>query len=123
MLRTNIKIAFRSLLSHKFFSLLNIIGLALGMSACLTVILILMDQMNYDRFHPNSDRVFRIICQQEDGMKLATTPYPLGDALFREFSAVESGVRLVRSIQGTDATTASNLTLPVTGFFYGAGFF
>lgn len=123
MLRTNIKIAFRSLLSHKFFSLLNIIGLALGMSACLTVILILMDQMNYDRFHPNSDRVFRIICQQEDGMKLATTPYPLGDALFREFSAVESGVRLVRSIQGTDATTASNLTLPVTGFFTEPAFF
>jgi len=123
MLINHLKIAFRNLIAHKFFSLLNIVGLALGMSACLTVILIIRNQLSYDHFHPNPDQVFRINCQQEDGMKLATTPYPLGDALVRDFSVVESGVRLVRSIQGIDATTASNLTLPVSGFFTEPSFF
>jgi len=123
MLINNLKIAFRNLVSHKFFSLLNIVGLALGMSACLTVILIIRDQLSYDHFHTDTDQVFRLICQQEDGMKLATTPYPLGDALLRDFSVVESEVRLVRSIQGIDATTATNLTLPVSGFFTESSFF
>ena len=123
MLTNNLKIAFRNLVTHKFFSLLNIVGLALGMSACLTVILIIRDQLSYDHFHANPAQVFRIICQQDDGMKLASTPYPLGDALVRDFSVVESSVRLVRSIQGADATTASNLTLPVNGFFTEPSFF
>lgn len=123
MLINHIKIAFWNLRTHKFFSLLNVVGLALGMSACLTVILIIQDQLSYDHFHPEPERVFRIYCQQEEGTKLATTPYPIGDALLRDFSVVESGVRLVRSIQGTDATTASNLTLPVSGFFTEPSFF
>ncbi|MFM9950097.1 MAG: ABC transporter permease [Saprospiraceae bacterium] len=123
MLINHLKIAFRNLVTHKFFSLLNIVGLALGMSTCMTVILIIRDQMSYDHFHANPSQVFRIICQQDDGMKLATTPYPIGDALVRDFSVVESSVRLVRSIQGIDATTASNLTLPVSGFYTEPSFF
>ena len=76
MLKNNIKIAFRNLAKHPFFTALNIVGLALGMAACLTVILIIRDQLGYDRFHPDTARVFRIGCQQNDGMKLASVPFP-----------------------------------------------
>ena len=46
MLHNYIIIALRNLLKHRFFSLLNIAGLALGMSSCLTVILIIRDQLS-----------------------------------------------------------------------------
>lgn len=122
MLRNNIKIAFRNLTTHKFFSVLNIVGLALGMSACLTVILIIRDQLSYDHFHTDVERIYRINCQQEDGTKLATVPYPLGDRLLEDFSVAESSVRLVRSFQGTDATIGE-LTLPLSGFYTEPSFF
>ena len=76
MLSNNLKIAFRNLAKHRFFSALNIFGLALGMGACLTLILILRDQLSYDRFHPDAARIFRIDCQQNDGMRLATYTVP-----------------------------------------------
>ncbi len=123
MLKNDIKIAFRNLRAHKFFSLLNIAGLALGMSACLTVILIIRDQLSYDLFHPDSERVFRINCRQADGMKLASVPAPLAATLVQDFSIAESGVALVRSIQNVDAATSGNLTLPLSGFYTGPDFF
>lgn len=128
MLQNDIKIAFRNLRAHKFFSLLNIAGLALGMSACLTVILIIRDQLGFDRFHPNPERTYRVLCQaytaDEGGRgKFATTPYPLGETLVNDFAVAEKTVRLMRGLYGNDATTASNLTLPISGFFTEPSFF
>ncbi|TAE50112.1 MAG: FtsX-like permease family protein [Bacteroidetes bacterium] len=123
MLYNYLKIAFRNLYKRKFVSLLNIAGLALGMSACLTMILIIRDQLGYDTFHPNAAQTYRIVCRQPDGMGVATVPYPLGDALQQEFPAIAAKTRLVRSIWGTDATTAANVTLPVDGFFAESSFF
>ena len=123
MLFNYIKIALRGLAKNKFFSLLNIVGLALGMSACLTVILIIRDQLTYDRFHTNREQIFRITSQQVDGTKLAGVPYPLGEVLAKDFSIAQSSVRLIRGLYGTDATTSSNLTLPLSGYFTEPSFF
>ncbi|MBP6828106.1 MAG: ABC transporter permease, partial [Saprospiraceae bacterium] len=128
MLQNDIKIALRNLRTHKFFTLLNVLGLALGMSACLTVILIIRDQLGYDGFHPHADRTYRLLCQQytadEGGRgKFATTPYPLGETLVNDFAVAEKTVRVVRGLFGNDATTTSNLTLPITGYFTEPAFF
>ncbi len=123
MLKNYILLAFRNLAKHRFFSLLNILGLALGMSACLTVILIIRDQLSFDHFHPNAARVFRVNCQQPDGFKMATVPFPLAETLSKDFSVAEESVSLVRSIYNVDATTAENQTLQVGGFFTETSFF
>ena len=123
MLYHHIKISLRNIIKHRFFSLLNIVGLALGMACCLTVILIIRDQLSYDRFQPNVESVYRISCQQTDGRKLASVPYPLGETLLNDFSFCESSVRLVRSIQEVDALTANNLSLPLSGFYTEPSFF
>ena len=123
MLINYLKIAFRNLLKHRFFSLLNITGLALGMASCLTAILILKDQLGYDNFQPDRDRVYRIICQNKDGMKLASVAYPLGDAIDNNFSQAQNTVRLVRSIYAADATTEDKKTLQVNGYFTEPSFF
>ncbi|HRI60611.1 MAG TPA: ABC transporter permease [Saprospiraceae bacterium] len=128
MIQNDIKIAFRNLWAHKFFTLLNVAGLALGMSACLTVILIIRDQLSFDHFHPHPERTFRILSQaytaDEGGRgKFATTPFPLGETLDNDFSVVEKSVRVVRGLYDYDATTASNLTLPISGYFTEPSFF
>ncbi len=128
MLNNNIKIAFRNLRTHKFFTLLNVMGLALGMSGCLTLIVIIRDQLSYDHFHPNGDRTYRLISQQigingDERVSCATTPFPLGDKLLQDFSAAEKMTRIVRGIDNTDAKTAGGLTLPLTGYFAEPSFF
>jgi putative ABC transport system permease protein len=128
MFYNDIKIALRSLRSHKFYTLLNVAGLALGMSACLTVILIIRDQLSYEKFHPATERTYRVLSQAyttDPGgrVKFATTPYPLGETLAGDFAGIESHVRLVRGIDGQDATTAGGLKLPLNGYFTEPSFF
>jgi putative ABC transport system permease protein len=123
MLQNYLKLALRNLAKNKFFSLINILGLALGMSSCLTVILIIRDQFSYDKFHPAQERLFRVNCEQEDGMRLACLPYPTGETLTKEYNVAEASVRLIRGIFDNDATTASNVTLPVSGFYTEPSFF
>lgn len=60
MLRSHLKIAYRNLLHFKFLSILNIIGLAVGMSTSLLLILFVKFEISYDRFHEDRDRIFRI---------------------------------------------------------------
>jgi len=61
MLKNYLKIAFRQLWKHKLFSALNIFGLAVSMSICLLLFLILSDQYGYDAFHEKGDRIYRVI--------------------------------------------------------------
>ncbi len=128
MFNNDIKIAIRNLRANKFFTALNVVGLALGMSACLSVILIIRDQLSYEKFHPATERTYRVLSQahtlDEGGRgKFATTPYPLGETLQRDFSGVENAVRLVRGLNNQDATTSTNLTLQLDGYFTEPSFF
>ena len=72
MLRKQIKVAFRSLLHFKFFSILNIIGLAIGMSTSVLLVLFVRFELSFDRFHPDVDQMFRITTRAEsrDGQLL-----------------------------------------------------
>jgi putative ABC transport system permease protein len=63
MLHNDLKIAFRSLLKYKFYTLLNALGLALGRSTCLTGILIIRDQLGYGKCHPTTERICHVQSQ------------------------------------------------------------
>lgn len=54
------KIAWRNAVRHKQFSILNIAGLTMGMTACLLLSLFIYDEMNYDTFHDKADRIYRV---------------------------------------------------------------
>jgi putative ABC transport system permease protein len=60
MLRNYLKIAFRNLLKHKGFTFINIAGLSLGLTSFLVIALYVTDELGYDRFHKNSDRIYRV---------------------------------------------------------------
>jgi len=61
MLKNYIKIAFRNMKRHKGFSFINIFGLAIGLSCSILVFIYVFDELIYDRFHQDADRIYRII--------------------------------------------------------------
>lgn len=60
MLRNYLKIALRNLLKNKIFSFINILGLAIGMAACLLILQYVTSELSYDEFHTNKDNIYRL---------------------------------------------------------------
>lgn len=65
MINNYLKVAFRNILRHKVYSLINIFGLAIGMALCLLILVYVQDELSYDGFHEKADRICRI-AQTED---------------------------------------------------------
>jgi putative ABC transport system permease protein len=92
-----VKIALRKIKRHKGFSLINIAGLAIGMAACILILIWVQDELSYDRFHKNADQIFRINTEDTSGGQTfiqAGSPAPLGQALLEEVPEVENFVRV-----------------------------
>ncbi|MBC8083040.1 MAG: ABC transporter permease, partial [Hymenobacter sp.] len=60
MLKNYFLVAYRNLVRHKGFSILNIAGLALGLTACLLIGLFVHDELQFDKFVPQGERVYRL---------------------------------------------------------------
>ncbi|MCH8022109.1 ABC transporter permease, partial [candidate division KSB1 bacterium] len=82
MFKNYFKVAIRNILKYKMFSFINIFGLAVAMTVCMLIILMLADQKSYDQFHEKKDKIYRILSQKEDvPIPIATTPFPLASTL------------------------------------------
>src|SRR5436190_16301780 len=96
MIKNYFKIAWRNLWKDKFFSFINIAGLAIGVATCLLIILYVLDELSYDRFNVNANRIYRINNEVKFGdlhADLAQVPAPVGPAVVREFPQVEQYTR------------------------------
>lgn len=97
MIYYNIKIAIRNLIKYKFYSFINIVGLAIGMATCLLILLFVQDELNYDRYNDKADRIYRVIADFKMGGNVFVTPNlgaPTAEALVNDFPEVEKTVRL-----------------------------
>ncbi|MEM6966203.1 MAG: ABC transporter permease [Bacteroidota bacterium] len=61
MLKNHLKIAFRQLKKQKFYSFVNIIGLAIGVACCLLIALFIKDELSYDQQHPDVENLYRVL--------------------------------------------------------------
>ena len=96
MFRNYLKVALRNILRYKGQSLINIIGLSLGLAVCLLLFLWVQFESSYDRFNGKADRIYRVIFQEKkDGQirRIATCPAPLAPALIKEFPWIQRVVR------------------------------
>ncbi|HWK07649.1 MAG TPA: ABC transporter permease [Puia sp.] len=94
------KTAFRSLLKNKGFTFLNVLGLTLGLATCLLILFYVTDELSYDRYNTNADRIFRVNTDVKLGSNLtsfAIAAPPASAALTRNFPEIESSVRLLKS--------------------------
>lgn len=88
MLRNYIKIAVRNLMRRKFITLINILGLSIGMVFCILAFLYLNHELSYDSFHTNGDRIYRVVTDiNEEGW--GRLPYPLGPLLADNIPEIE----------------------------------
>ncbi|MDR3693663.1 ABC transporter permease [Mucilaginibacter sp.] len=99
MIWTYFKIAFRRLQKSRLYTLINLVGLTVGISSCLLIGLFIINELSYDHFNQNADRIVRMTMQFGEGgkEKYATTGSKAGPALQRTFPQVESFVRTINS--------------------------
>ena len=67
MFKNYLKIILRNIRNHKGYSFINIAGLAVGMACCILILLWVFDELSFDRYHENSDRIYRITYAEEIG--------------------------------------------------------
>lgn len=99
MLKNYLTIAFRSLWRAKTHSLINILGLGLGITCCILISLFVRDELTFDRFHDKADRIYRVYAKENwgEGQQFfnTVTPFPMGPALKDNLPEVESQVQIL----------------------------
>src|SRR5215510_4017056 len=96
MIRNYLKVALRNLWKNKAFSAINIVGLAAGLAVCLLIVLYVVDELSYDKYNKNADRIYRLdadIFFNNTQATFSVAPDPLAPALVRDYPQVEQMVR------------------------------
>jgi putative ABC transport system permease protein len=91
MIKMNFLIAYRNMLRDKFFSSLNIVGLALGLTVTLMIGIYVADELSYDKHWTNSEQIFRVIGDlkfENNEYSLSTTPAPMARAYKQDFPEI-----------------------------------
>jgi len=96
MFKNYMKVAFRNIIRHKGFSVINITGLAVGMACCILIFLWVEDEKSYDQFHKNGKNMYIVATHIKYGSRTSTssgTPSALGPALKDEYPEIVNSVR------------------------------
>ena len=98
MLKNYLIIGFRNLMRHKGYATLTILGLAVGIAACLLIFTVVQFELSYDTFHTNYDRIYRVVVEDkypsgEIGYNPGT-PYPAPVALRQDLPQLSAHLLL-----------------------------
>jgi putative ABC transport system permease protein len=120
MLRSYLKIAFRNLKRHKTFSFINTLGLAVGMAACLLMLMYVVSEISFDNFHENVDRIYRVTAEWgEEGSKRnwAGTMPGISPTMKSELPEIAAAAR-VRNVLNAEVSNSAELSFRETAAFY-----
>lgn len=125
MLGSYIKISGRSILRNRLFSSINIIGLAISMAVGLVMIGLLHDIKQYDKFHTNHDRIYRVISHykylNEDANKFGSTSLRASEIVQESVPGLEEVTVLHREFAGD--FKYDQKTIPLSGLWAAGTFF
>lgn len=99
MLRSYLKVAVRNLKKQKIYSLINISGLAIGMACCIFILLFVQDELSYDDYHTNANRIYRVTLSEViNGATdhYAGVPFSAAQTFAAELPEILAWTRLVR---------------------------
>ncbi|MDL5045947.1 ABC transporter permease, partial [Oscillatoria amoena NRMC-F 0135] len=97
MFKNYFKVAFRSLVKQRIYSSINIFGLSVGIASCLLITLFVTNELSYDRFHANADRIYKIALERKypnHATYYAIIPHSYAVVIPQDFPEVESAVRM-----------------------------
>ncbi len=95
MLSNYLKTAFRALWRQKLYSLINILGLSIGLATCMLILLYVQDELSFDQFHEKKARIYRVTTSFENGNHWAVPSFPVGPALKADYPEVEDACRMI----------------------------
>lgn len=125
MLRNYALVALRHLLRHKTYAIINFSGLSAGLVICMFIVLWVADELKFDRFHNDGEKIHRVFnnYKHADGSVLTgyMTQGPLAEALRNEVPEVESAIRVTRPY--TSAFEYNTVTFNESGLFTDKEFF
>ncbi|MEQ9414103.1 MAG: ABC transporter permease [Cyclobacteriaceae bacterium] len=93
MLKNYFKITFRNLVRNRVSTIINLLGLSLGISVCLLLFLLVDYELNFDEFHSKKDHIFRVTREEIGGSmsrRTSSTPLPLHDALLNDYPELQA---------------------------------
>ena len=110
MIKNWLRVAFRNLLRHKGYSLINLLGLAVGLTCAILILLFVRDELSFDRYAPKADSIYRVALEAQTAnrglVRTARTPPPWAPALAGDYPEVLNFVRfktpLVSWLVGSD---------------------
>ena len=98
MIKNFLRIALRNLKKDSWYSLVNIVGLTIGITFSLFLIFYIKDELSYDKYNKNADRIYRInsyIHEKDKNTDWALSQFPMGPTLKKDYPEVEEQARLV----------------------------
>jgi putative ABC transport system permease protein len=90
MVKNYLKTAYRNAIRHKGYAFINLAGLVIGLAASILIFLWVQDELGYDRFHKNGDRIHRVISN------LWVQPVALAPALVDDYPEIQNAVRILK---------------------------
>jgi putative ABC transport system permease protein len=100
MLANYLKIVLAQLRRHKLQASINILGLSVGIASCLLIVVYVLFELSYDRYHANADRIYRVSDEMASGTILATTSALTAPTLQEEFPQIEAWARIYANTPG-----------------------
>ncbi len=97
MFKNYVRVSWRGFTRNRSYAIVNVAGLGVGLACCLLIALFLKDELAFDRFHENSDRIYRVVSEENNTgrlVKRASTYMSLAPTLAHEFPAVEKRSRI-----------------------------
>ena len=102
MFNNYIKIAIRNLVKRKFYSLINISGLAIGLASFIIIMLYIIDELSYDRYHKNAENIYRLVNVYDFngvGENSASSPFPVAFTMKDEYPGMIKNVVRIFNFQ------------------------
>jgi putative ABC transport system permease protein len=96
MLKNLIKIAFRNIVKEKIYSAINILGLTIGITCSLFLLMYILDELSYDKYHKNAANIYRVVSdikEPDNAFVWAVAQIPLADELRDNYPEVSNAVR------------------------------
>jgi predicted permease len=109
MIKNYIKTAWRSLLRNKSYAAINIVGLAVGIAACMLIFLVVQFETSFDNFHSKKDHIYRVATEfsSPDGVYLSSgTPLPIAEGLRLDFPQLKQVAAIMKN--GSHYSVKSN---------------
>jgi putative ABC transport system permease protein len=101
MIKNYLKIAYRNLVKYKFISFINIFGLTVGLACCMLILTYILNELSYDKYQPNADRVYRVTRTflnpdtKAVSLTLSTISPPFAPLLKNDFGEIEDITRTI----------------------------